>query len=110
MKPKESLADRLAREAAQAIVRHEILGWPPDSPWGTYQPHRPEAPLPQPKDKKKTDPPAFPRARRFCGGRSLLCPSVFSNTPYHRIAGSSIICPSTPASKSAFETTLNWSR
>ena len=38
-----------------------------------------------------------PRARRFCGGRSLLCPSVFSNTPYHRIAGSSIICPSVPA-------------
>lgn len=52
MKPKESLADRLVRETAQSIVRHEILGWPPDSPWGTYQPHRPEAPLPQPKDKK----------------------------------------------------------
>ena len=52
MKPKESLADRLAREAAQAIVRHEILGWPPDSPWGTYQPHRPEAPLPQPLNNR----------------------------------------------------------
>ena len=51
MKPKESLADRLAREAAQSIVRHEILGWPPDSPWGTYQPHRPDAPLPQAMEK-----------------------------------------------------------
>lgn len=52
MKPKESLADRLVREAAQAIVRRESLGWPPGSIWGNYQPHRPEAPLPQPKDKK----------------------------------------------------------
>ena len=52
MKPKESLADRLVRETAQAIVRREILGWPPGSTLGNYQPHRPEAPLPQPKDKK----------------------------------------------------------
>ena len=51
MKPKESLADRLAREAAQAIVRHEILGWPPDSPWGTSHPPPPDPPPPQPKEK-----------------------------------------------------------
>ena len=52
MKPKESLADRLAREAAQAIVRREILGWPPETQWGVYQPHRPEKPLPKPQEKK----------------------------------------------------------
>ena len=52
MKPKESLADRLAREPPQAILRREIPAWPPETQWGVYQPHRPEAPLPQPKDKK----------------------------------------------------------
>lgn len=45
MKSKESLAQHLAREAVQAIVRQERFGWPPDSLWGTYQPRRPDKPL-----------------------------------------------------------------
>lgn len=45
MKLKESLAQQLAREAVQAIVRQERLGWPPNSSWGVYQPRRPDKPL-----------------------------------------------------------------
>lgn len=52
MKTKEPFAQKLVRKAAQGIVRREIYGWPPDTFWGTYQPRRPEKPLPQPQDKK----------------------------------------------------------
>ena len=52
MKPKESLADRLVPEPAQAMARQKIPACPPGSTWGNSQPPRPEAPLPQPKDKK----------------------------------------------------------
>lgn len=55
MKTKEPFAQSLIHKAAQAIVRRELYGWPPDSGWGTYQPHRPEKPLPQPQDKKQAN-------------------------------------------------------
>ena len=32
----------LAHEMAQAVVHRERYGWPPDSPWGLFQPTRPE--------------------------------------------------------------------
>ena len=47
MKTKESFAQGLMHKAAHAVVRRERLGWPPLSQWGTYQPHRPEKPLPE---------------------------------------------------------------
>lgn len=52
MKTKEHFAQKLIHKAAQGIVRRELYGWPPDTPWGTYQPRRPEKPLPKPQDKK----------------------------------------------------------
>lgn len=52
MKTKETSSQSLVQKAAQAIVRRELYGWPPDSGWGTYQPHRPEKPLPKPQEKK----------------------------------------------------------
>ena len=52
MKKKVTLGQDLLYKAAQAIVHREFDGWPPYTPWGTYQPHRPETPLQQPKDKK----------------------------------------------------------
>ena len=52
MKTKEHFAQKLTHKAAQGIVRRELYGWPPDTPWGTYQPRRPEKPLPKPQDKK----------------------------------------------------------
>lgn len=52
MKSKESIAQNLTRAVVQAIVRSEYLGWPPDTPWGSYQPYRPEKSQPQPQDKK----------------------------------------------------------
>lgn len=50
MKTKEPLAQSLIHKAAQAIVRREFYGWPPESNWGIYQPHRPEKPLPKPQE------------------------------------------------------------
>lgn len=52
MKTKEPFAQSLIHKAAQAIVHRELYGWPPDSLWGFYQPHRPEKPLPKPQEKK----------------------------------------------------------
>lgn len=52
MKTKESFVQNLVHKAAQAVIRRERYGWPPDTLWGTYQPHRPEKPLPKPQDKK----------------------------------------------------------
>lgn len=52
MKKKVTLWQDLLHKAAQAIVRRELYGWPPDSLWGSYQPHRPEKKLLKPKDKK----------------------------------------------------------
>ncbi len=52
MKTKETFSQSLGQKAAQAIVRRELYGWPPDSNWGLYQPRRPEKPHSQPQDKK----------------------------------------------------------
>lgn len=52
MKSKESIAQHLTRVVVQSIVRREYLGWPPDTPWGSYQPYRPEKPQPQQRDEK----------------------------------------------------------
>ena len=52
METKEPFAQKLVHKAAQGIVRRELYGWPPDTPGGMYQPHRPEKPLPKPQDKK----------------------------------------------------------
>ncbi len=52
MKKNVTFGQDLLHKAAQAIVSRELYGWPPYSNWGTYQPHRPETPLPQSKDKK----------------------------------------------------------
>lgn len=59
MKTKEPLAQSLIHKAAQAIVYREFYGWPPESNWGIYQPHRPEKPLPpkpqEERGKKQVD-------------------------------------------------------
>lgn len=52
MKTKETFSQSLVHKVAQAIVHRELYGWPPDCPWGMYQPYRPEKSLPQPQDKK----------------------------------------------------------
>ncbi len=54
MEMKESFAQRLTHKAAQMIVHRELYGWPPDSPWGIYQPHRPEESLDDLQDEKET--------------------------------------------------------
>ena len=50
MKVKESVLHKGVRAIVQAALRHEasepcMIGW-------SYQPHRPENPLPKPQDKK----------------------------------------------------------
>ena len=42
MASKETFTQHLAHEMAQAVVHRERYGWPPDSPWGMFQPTRPE--------------------------------------------------------------------
>lgn len=42
MVSKETFTQHLAHEMAQAVVHRERYGWPPDSPWGLFQPTRPE--------------------------------------------------------------------
>ena len=42
MLSKETFTQHLAHEMAQAVVHRERYGWPPDSPWGLFQPTRPE--------------------------------------------------------------------
>ena len=42
MASKETFTQHLAHEMAQAVVHRERYGWPPDSPWGLFQPTRPE--------------------------------------------------------------------
>ena len=42
MKSKENFTQQFAREMAQAVVKRERYGWPPDSQWGMFQPTRPE--------------------------------------------------------------------
>ena len=41
MVSKETFTQHLAHEMAQAVVHRERYGWP-DSPWGLFQPTRPE--------------------------------------------------------------------
>lgn len=53
MKTKESFAQGLIHKAAQTVVRRELEGWPPDSPWDAYQPHRPETPPPKRRDESQ---------------------------------------------------------
>lgn len=52
MKTKESFVENLVHKAAQSIVHRERYGWPPDTPWGGYQPLRPEK-VPDPQEKSK---------------------------------------------------------
>ncbi len=42
MKSKENFTQQFAREMAQAVVKRERYGWPPDSAWGMFQPARPK--------------------------------------------------------------------
>lgn len=44
MKSKEIFAKQITRKVVQTIVHRERTGWPPDSPWGCYQPRRPDLP------------------------------------------------------------------
>ena len=39
---KESLPHALGRKTLDAMIRREYGGWPPNTPSGLYQPHRPE--------------------------------------------------------------------
>ena len=42
MNAKESLPHALGRKTLDAMIRREYGGWPPNTPSGLYQPHRPE--------------------------------------------------------------------
>ena len=42
MNAKESLPPALGRKTLDAMIRREYGGWPPNTPSGLYQPHRPE--------------------------------------------------------------------
>lgn len=52
MKAKETIVQMLVHKAAQTIVRRESEGWPPDSLWSAFQPHRPEKSLTGLQNKK----------------------------------------------------------
>ena len=39
MKAKETIVQSLVQKAAQAIIKRESEGWPPDSLWSAFQPH-----------------------------------------------------------------------
>ena len=39
---KRNLYTASCHEMAQVVVHRERYGWPPDSPWGMFQPTRPE--------------------------------------------------------------------
>ena len=52
MKAKETIVQMLVQKAAQTIVRRESEGWPPDSLWSAFQPHRPEKSLTGLQNKK----------------------------------------------------------
>lgn len=56
MSDKTSVFHSALRTVVQAAIRRERQGWPPDSVHGTYQPHRPDAPLPKTADEKKRKP------------------------------------------------------
>lgn len=51
-KEKESMTHKAVRKTLDAMIRRTYDGWPPNSCWGVYQPHRPEKPLPKPQEKK----------------------------------------------------------
>lgn len=53
METKERLSHRLLRGTVQSLVRREVLGWPPYTPSGIYQPHRPETKPETPKVTQK---------------------------------------------------------
>lgn len=42
MNIKESLPHALGRKTLDAMIRREYGGWPPNTPSGLYQPHRPK--------------------------------------------------------------------
>lgn len=52
MSEKESMMHKAARKALDAMIRRTYDGWPPDSPCGVYQPHRPETPPPKRQGEK----------------------------------------------------------
>ena len=67
MNEKESMMHKATRKALDVMIRRTYDGWPPFSPCGVYQPHRPEKPLPKPQEKKETVTARSPphRARRI---------------------------------------------
>lgn len=52
MNEKESMMHKATWKALDVMIRRTYDGWPPFSPCGVYQPHRPEKPLPKPQEKK----------------------------------------------------------
>lgn len=52
MKSEKKIVQQITRRLAQTIVHRERIGWPPDSPWGCYQPRRPESPEQKVETKK----------------------------------------------------------
>ena len=66
MNEKESMMHKATRKALDVMIRRTYDGWPPFSPCGVYQPHRPEKPLPKPRS-----PPSRP-SHPVCGGRFLF--------------------------------------
>ena len=53
MKAKETIVQSLVQKGAQAIIKRESEGWPPDSLWSAFQPHRPEKSLHSQKNQNK---------------------------------------------------------
>lgn len=53
MDDKKTVLHSALRTVVQAAIRRERQGWPPDSHFGTYQPRRPDTPLPKAEDNKK---------------------------------------------------------
>ena len=72
MNAKESLPHALGRKTLDAMIRREYGGWPPNTPSGLYQPHRPEKPLPKPQDKKSHAAVLSPSHLK-CGGLFYAC-------------------------------------
>ncbi|MDD4850395.1 MAG: hypothetical protein PHO10_06810 [Gemmiger sp.] len=53
MKNKEKMPEQLVQRMVQKMIRNEIVGWPPITFWGNYQPHRPENKPKNPNSQSK---------------------------------------------------------
>ena len=84
MNEKESMMHKATRKALDVMIRRTYDGWPPFSPCGVYQPHRPEKPLPKPQEKKYTvtarSPPPSRPSHPVCGGRIFILWSLRTTT------------------------------